>query len=110
MNNLLLQKCVPCKGTDRPMTPQEFVVHLSSVQGWEAVQDKEIYKLFTFKNFKEALIFVNKVGAIAEEQGHHPNIFLHNWNKVTITLTTFAIKGLSLNDFIMAAKIDQHFS
>ncbi|OGK44880.1 hypothetical protein A2957_02550 [Candidatus Roizmanbacteria bacterium RIFCSPLOWO2_01_FULL_38_11] len=110
MNDLFLQKCIPCKGTDRPMTPQEFTVHLSSVPDWEVFQNKEIKKLFTFKNFKEALAFVNKVGAIAEEQGHHPNIFLHNWNKVTITLTTFAIKGLSLNDFIMAAKIDKHFS
>ncbi|HVS79824.1 MAG TPA: 4a-hydroxytetrahydrobiopterin dehydratase [Candidatus Paceibacterota bacterium] len=74
--------------------------------GWKLVDNKEIRKEFAFKDFPEALAFVNKVGAIAETEGHHPNIFLHDWNKVDLTLSTHAIGGLSENDFILAAKID----
>ena len=68
-----------------------------------AIQAKE----FKFKDFKEALNFVNKVGEKAEQENHHPNIYLYGWNKVRITLTTHAIKGLSINDFILASKIDR---
>ena len=66
-----------------------------------------IQRKFEFKNFKEALEFVNKVGRLAESENHHPDIFIHNYRKVTITLTTHAIKGLSENDFIIAAKLNQ---
>ncbi len=69
--------------------------------------DNQLYRKFVFKNFLEALSFVDKVGKLAESEGHHPDINLHNWNKVTLTLSTHAIKGLSENDFIMAVKIDQ---
>lgn len=78
----------------------------AQVPEWEVVDDKKIVRMFTFKDFVEALAFMNRAGALAEEQGHHPDMHLHGWNKVTVTLWTHAIGGLSVNDFIMAAKID----
>lgn len=104
---LTTQKCKPCEGDAKPLTSNQFLPHLKQIAGWKVAQDKQIEKDFKFKDFKEALDFVNKVGGIAESEGHHPDIFLHGWNKVKITLSTHAIKGLSLNDFILAAKIDE---
>ena len=68
---------------------------------------KMLAKSFRFKNFVEAMQFVNKVAEIAEQEGHHPNIFMHDYRKVKLTLYTHAIKGLHENDFILAAKIDE---
>lgn len=80
---------------------------LVQVPGWELSGDgKQIFKEWKCKNFKEALAFVNKVGEIAESEGHHPNIYVHGWNKVKLELSTHAIGGLTENDFIMAAKIN----
>jgi len=104
--DLTRQKCVPCEGGETPFDKQEIEKYLSMVKSWNAVDDKKIKKEFKFKDFKEALLFVNKVGAIAEEENHHPNIYLYGWNKVRINLTTHAIGGLSMNDFVLAAKID----
>lgn len=78
----------------------------AQVLAWEVVDDKKIVRTFKYKDFAAALAFINAAGAIAEEQGHHPDLDLHGWNKVTVTLWTHAIGGLSVNDFIMAAKID----
>lgn len=103
---LASKKCVPCEGGMPPMTPQETNQYLSKVLGWELIENKKIKKEFKFKNFKESLDFVNKVGALVEEEKHHPNISII-YNKVIIALSTHAIGGLSENDFIMAAKIDQ---
>lgn len=101
------KKCVPCEGGVKPLTEDEYGAYLrQELTGWVAVDEKKIEKDYTFKNFQQALDFVSKVGQIAEEEGHHPDIFLHNWNKVKLTLTTFAIGGLSENDFILASKID----
>ena len=69
-----------------------------------------IEREFKFRNFKEGLVFINRVADLAETEGHHPDIFLHNWNRVKISLMTHAIKGLYSNDFILAAKIDHLFS
>ena len=107
MQNLSTKKCVPCEGGTKPLTPQEYAPYLSEVGDWEVVEEYKIEKQFKFKNFKEALVFVNKVGEIAEQEQHHPNINLFGWNKVKITLFTHAIKGLSVNDFIVAAKINK---
>lgn len=81
---------------------------LNVLPGWtkSAGDIDKIEKLFEFMNFKEAMVFVNKVAEIAEEEGHHPDIFIQ-WNKVTLTLWTHAIKGLFDNDFILAAKFDE---
>lgn len=98
--------CKPCEGGVAPLKREEFQQYLDAVSGWNVVEEKKIEKDFKFKNFKEALIFINKVGEIAESEGHHPDIYLHNWNKVKLTLSTHAIGGLSINDFILAAKVD----
>lgn len=108
MPELGTQKCTPChSATTKPLKRAAFTPYLEQTPGWEVVDDLKIEKKFQFKNFKEALAFVNKVGELAEQEQHHPNIYLHGWNKVKITLTTHAIKGLSINDFIMATKVDK---
>lgn len=106
--NLTDQKCVPCEGGVDPMTRSDAEAMLEfHLKGWAISPDtKNISKKYSFKDFKEALVFVNKVGEIAESEGHHPDIEL-GWGKVNITLTTHAIGGLSQNDFIVAAKIDK---
>lgn len=105
--NLLEQKCVPCEGGVDPMTKEDATsMRDFHVKDWEISEEaKQISKKFKFKDFKDALEFVNKVGAIAESEGHHPDIEL-GWGKVNITLTTHAISGLSQNDFIVAAKVN----
>lgn len=105
--NLHSKKCVPCEGGRIPFDKKETDKYLTIVSGWNTDDYLKISKNFKFKDFKSALSFVNKVGEIAEEENHHPNIYLYGWNKVIITLTTHAIKGLSINDFILASKIDR---
>lgn len=104
--DLTKKKCVPCEGSTKPFDRGEAKKYLQYVSGWTLVGNS-IEKEFKFKDFKEALDFVNKVGIIAEEDGHHPDIFLHGWSKVKLILSTHAIKGLSENDFILAAKINR---
>lgn len=99
-------KCVPCEGGVAPLTAQEIAIYSKEVQGWSAVGEKEIQKEFIFKTFKPAIAFVNRVAEIAEAEGHHPDIAIH-YNRVIFSFTTHAIEGLSNNDFIMAAKIDE---
>lgn len=107
MTELAQKKCVACEGMVDPFVREEAVVLLKQVHDWKLADDaKSISKEFTFKNFADALVFTNQVGAIAEEEGHHPDIELA-WGKVVVHLTTHAIKGLSENDFILAAKIDE---
>ena len=100
------KKCRACEGWEKPFTKKEAQECLKQVKNW-FLKDNEIEKEFKFKDFKEALGFINKVGDIAEEEGHHPDINLHSYKKVKIILSTHAIKGLSENDFILAAKIDK---
>jgi len=100
------KKCVACEGGVPPLTSEQIRVYSSQVKDWKIAENKKsISKEFLFKNFKEALAFVNAVGKIAEEEGHHPDINLHGYKNVLITLSTHAIGGLSENDFIVAAKI-----
>jgi 4a-hydroxytetrahydrobiopterin dehydratase len=102
------KKCIPCEGNIEPFNQAEAEDLMREVsEGWKLVDGKEIRKEFSFRDFAEALAFVNSIGAIAESEGHHPNIFLHNWNKVGLTLSTHAIGGLTENDFILAAKVDR---
>lgn len=103
---LSLKKCVPCEGGMPAMSPAQTNQYLSQVLGWELIDNLKIKKDFKFKDFKQSLDFVNKVGALAEQEQHHPNITII-YNKVRIALSTHAIGGLSQNDFIMAAKIDK---
>ncbi len=104
--NLAQKKCVACEGGTAPLNTVEAGVFLKQVNGWQLSEDgKSISKQLKFKDFAEALAFANKVGTIAEEEGHHPDMAV-SWGKVGIALTTHAIGGLSENDFILAAKID----
>jgi 4a-hydroxytetrahydrobiopterin dehydratase len=103
---LTAQKCIPCEGGVEPFTPEQIAIYKDQTPEWKIIENHHIEREFKFKNFKEALSFINKVGDIAENEGHHPDINLHGWNKVTFTLFTHAIDGLYLNDFILAAKID----
>ncbi len=106
--DLTKKKCVPCEGGVKPLSPDEYGSYLRSVlSGWADVDAVKIEKDYKFKNFQEALDFIAKVGQIAEEEGHHPDISLHNYKFVKLTLSTHAIGGLSENDFILAAKIDE---
>lgn len=107
MTDLSQKKCVPCEGGVPPMPDDEIAAHLQEVDEWRAVEQTKIIKTYEFKDFAAALRFVNQVGEIAEAEGHHPDIEIFGWNKVKITLSTHAIGGLSLNDFIVAAKIDK---
>ena len=104
--DLSQKRCIPCEGGTPPLSRVEAEELLKQVVGWNMSEDgKKISKTFKFKNFMQALDFTNKIGAIAEEEGHHPDIDLH-WGRVGVTLSTHSIKGLSENDFILAAKID----
>lgn len=105
--DLAQKKCVACEGTEAPFVREEAVVLLKQVKDWQLSGDaKSISKEFSFKDFAEALAFVNAIGAIAEKEGHHPDIEF-GWGRVKVTLATHAIKGLSENDFIVAAKVDE---
>jgi 4a-hydroxytetrahydrobiopterin dehydratase len=98
--------CVPCRGGIPPLQGNELEKLHQIVPQWTVANQHHIHREFQFPDFKEALEFVNQVGALAEEQGHHPDIFLA-WGKVEITLWTHKIDGLTESDFIMAAKIDR---
>lgn len=107
MTDLTTKRCVPCEVGGPPLTRHEAEVLLQQVPDWALGEDgKKISRTFTFKDFAEALHFTDRVGAIAETEGHHPDIHL-SWGKVTIELYTHAVGGLSENDFIVAAKIDR---
>ena len=101
------QKCVACEGNVTPFNREEVDILLKQIPGWELSNDgKTVSKKYIYTNFIEALEFINKIGKIAESEGHHPDIHLTNYKHITIDLSTHAIKGLSQNDFILAAKID----
>jgi 4a-hydroxytetrahydrobiopterin dehydratase len=105
--DLTQKHCVPCEGGVAPFPPETIAVYLPKLKNaWTVVEDKKLYSVFIFKDFAESLEFVNKVGKIAEKENHHPDISI-NYNKVALELMTHAIGGLSENDFILAAKIEQ---
>ncbi len=106
MNTLQNKHCVPCEGGTKPLTIKEIAEYFQVLSGWEVEGNKELVKTYQCKDFAEAMAFVNAIGVIAEAEGHHPDINLFSWNKVTVTLSTHAIGGLSTNDFIVSAKID----
>ena len=105
MNNLSKMHCKSCEGLEDSLSPENQQKYLSFIKGW-TISEKKLTKTFKFKDFKSALSFVNKVGEISEQEHHHPNINF-TWGVVEITLFTHALNGLSMNDFILASKIDQ---
>ena len=110
MSNLKDKKCVPCEGGVIPFDISEIHKYQKKVDGWDILKDNKgnffLNKKFNFNNFKESQEFINKVGEISEDEGHHPDISF-GWGYADIKITTHAIEGLSENDFILAAKIDQ---
>ena len=102
--DLTQKKCAPCEGGMPPLNEGEIENLLKSVNGWN-VEDNRLAKQFNFRDFREAMGFVNKVAEVAESEGHHPDITIH-YSQVNIELWTHSINGLSENDFIVAAKID----
>ncbi len=106
MSELAKKACVPCRGGVPPLTAGQIKPLLAQVEGWEAVEDHHLRKSFKFPDFKQALEFVNRVGAIAEREGHHPDILLA-WGKAEVSIWTHKINGLTESDFILAAKINQ---
>jgi 4a-hydroxytetrahydrobiopterin dehydratase len=99
-------KCRPCNAAEPPLKGEAITVLLRELpENWKVIAEHHLEKDYSFRNFKEALDFTNRVGAIAEQEGHHPDIFL-SWGKVKLQLWTHKIGGLSENDFILAAKVD----
>jgi 4a-hydroxytetrahydrobiopterin dehydratase len=103
---LASQTCVPCRGGVPPLKGDELRQILQEVPQWQVINEHHVTRTFTFPDFKQALAFVNRVGEVAEQQGHHPDILL-TWGKAEITMWTHKIDGLTRSDLIMAAKIDQ---
>ncbi len=109
MSELAEKQCVPCRGGISPLTAEEISPLTAQISDWEVVESHHILKTFQSENFKSALDFVNRVGEIAEEQGHHPDLYLA-WGKVEVKIWTHKINGLSESDFILAAKIDRAYT
>ncbi len=106
-NNFSERKCIPCEGIGKPLEQKFIDEYLESIPQWKQSDDRlSITRVFSFPDFKTGLVFVNSVGEIAENEGHHPDILL-TYSKVTITLSTHALGGLTENDFIVATKIDE---
>ena len=107
MSDLATKECVPCKGGVPPLAGKELDDLSRQLGGdWQVVDGHHLEKEYRFPNFVDALAFVNRVGALAEEQGHHPDIYLA-WGKVKLTLWTHKIDGLTESDFVFAAKADK---
>ena len=107
MEGLAAKSCVPCRGGVAPLTAEAARELNAGAPSWRLEQNAtRLERRFEFRNFVEAMKFVNRVADLAEQQGHHPDFAIH-WNKVDLTLWTHKIGGLHENDFILAAKIDR---
>ncbi len=103
--NLSDKHCVPCRGGVPPLKGEQLEQMKAQVSGWQVVAEHHLVKEFKFPDFRTALDFVNRAGAIAEQEGHHPDLYL-SWGKVEVKIWTHKIDGLTESDFILAAKID----
>ncbi len=106
MSDLAERECIPCRGGVPPMQAEEIQHFLGQLTGWEVVGSHHLSKHYKFGNFRETLDFVNRVGELAEAQGHHPDVCF-GWGKAEITIWTHKIDGLTESDFVLAAKIDK---
>jgi 4a-hydroxytetrahydrobiopterin dehydratase len=104
-SDLSLKTCTPCKGGVPPLTEDEARKYLDQVEGWELVEGRRIRRDFEFPDFIQALAAANRIGALAEEQGHHPDLHLA-WGRLGVEIWTHKIDGLTESDFILAAKIN----
>ena len=106
MSELSSRQCVPCKGGVPALKGDEIKTLLDQLQGWQVVNEHHLVKNYRFADFLESMTFVNRVGELAEEQGHHPDICF-GWGQAEISIWTHKIDGLTESDFILAAKIDE---
>lgn len=107
-DSLSAKRCKPCEGGVEPISPDAAREYLLATPQWQLSEDgRSIERKWTLKNFVQAMEFLQQVGGVAEAEQHHPDLHLTGYRKVRIELTTHAIGGLSENDFILAAKIDQ---
>jgi 4a-hydroxytetrahydrobiopterin dehydratase len=107
IEGLAAKSCIPCRGGVPPLSPEAAERLLPEAEGWRLGQDAtRLERRFEFRDFVEAMRFVNRVADLAEQQGHHPDFAIH-WNKVDLTLWTHKIGGLHENDFILAAKVNR---
>jgi 4a-hydroxytetrahydrobiopterin dehydratase len=106
MSDLASKTCVPCRGGVPPLAGAELKALAKQLPQWKVVNGHHLVRSFAFPDFVQALAFVNKVGAVAEQQGHHPDILL-GWGKAEVTTWTHKIDGLTESDFILAAKIEK---
>jgi 4a-hydroxytetrahydrobiopterin dehydratase len=110
MSELATKTCIPCKGDVPPLKGRDLTLLLGQLsKGWSCINEHHLYKKYDFPNFRQALAFTNRVGELAEQQGHHPDIYLA-WGKVILTVWTHKIDGLTESDFIFAAKADQELN
>jgi len=106
MTDLAERDCVPCRGGVPPMKGEEIEKLWQQLEGWQVIDEHHLQKVYRFKDFRESLEFVNRVGNLAEQQGHHPDICF-GWGKADVTIWTHKIDGLTESDFVLAAKIDK---
>ena len=106
MAELAERHCVPCRGGVPPLAGEEVEVLLAQLEAWEVVNGHHLRKTYRFEDFRESLDFVNRIGEVAEQQGHHPDICF-GWGKAEVTIWTHKIDGLTESDFVLAAKIDK---
>lgn len=109
-NQLAQHHCVPCEGGVAPLTRAEFAVYLPQVSAWEVVNERQLQREVVLPNFAAAVELIQKIAVIAETEGHHPDLYLHDYKKLRVELSTHAIGGLSVNDFVLAVKIDELLS
>lgn len=105
MSKLSSRECIPCRGGVPPLDSTKITELLKELNGWDVVEEHHLLKSYEFKDFADALAFVNRVGQLSEQQGHHPDICF-GWGHATVTIWTHKINGLTESDFILAAKID----
>jgi 4a-hydroxytetrahydrobiopterin dehydratase len=106
MSELADLQCVPCRGGVPPLAGPEIENLVEQLEGWQVADEHHLSKTYRFKDFRESLEFVNRVGALAEQQGHHPDICF-GWGTAEIKIWTHKINGLTESDFVLAAKIDK---
>jgi 4a-hydroxytetrahydrobiopterin dehydratase len=109
MSDLAAKTCVPCRGGVPPLEGPKLAALAAQLPDWKVEREHHLSRTYSFPDFRQALNFVNRVGEVAEQQGHHPDISL-TWGRVGITLWTHKIDGLTESDFIMAAKIEKLYS
>src|SRR5438105_15764051 len=106
MTDLAERECVPCRGGVPPMKGEEIAKLLQQLEGWQVIDEHHLQKIYRFKDFRESLEFVNRVGNLAEQQGHHPNICFA-WGKAEVTIWTHKIDGLSESDYVLDENVDK---